>query len=383
MDETLREYHEYANLFPIMQGDDFDVLKEDILSNGLIDPIWLCDEKIIDGRNRHMACLETNTPLKFRIYEGNDPLGFVISTNLHRRHLNETQRAGVAAKIANMERGNFSKSANLQDSPVSIPQAAEMLNVGERTVATYKAVAAAAPEFVEKMDSGEMTAHAAQKEVKKKMRDEERDKIANAGASVPVSDRWNIYHGDINDIALDKQYDFIITDPPYPREYLPLYEVLSMRANEWLKPEGLLIAMCGQSYLNEIYELMESHMNYYWTACYLTPGQATSLWQKQINTNWKPLLIYSKEKYNGKTFGDVFKSDDNEKDYHKWGQSVSGMLSIIKQICLPGQSILDPFCGAGTTGIAALQHGCLFDGIDIEIDNVNISKKRIDDTTTA
>ena len=81
--------------------------------------------------------------------------------------------------------------------------------------------------------------------------------------------------------------------------------------------------------------------------------------------------------YKGKIFGDVWKSDGNDKGSHKWGQSVSGMTSIISQVCLPGQSIFDPFCGAGTTGISALRHGCSFDGIDIEQRNVDISRARL------
>jgi len=73
----------------------------------------------------------------------------------------------------------------------------------------------------------------------------------------------------------------------------------------------------------------------------------------------------------------VFKSEGNDKEHHKWGQSESGMLDIVSKICLPGQSILDPFCGAGTTGVAAIRHGCFFDGIDIDETNVNISKARL------
>jgi len=57
------------------------------------------------------------------------------------------------------------------------------------------------------------------------------------------------------------------------------------------------------------------------------------------------------------------------------------MYSIITGICLPGQYILDPFCGSGTTGVAALKHGCLFDGLDIDTNSVLISRKRLYDQT--
>jgi DNA modification methylase len=206
---------------------------------------------------------------------------------------------------------------------------------------------------------------------------EQRSIMASSVKDILPSDRWHIWQADMRYWRAQQQYDFIITDPPYPKEYLYLYEILADRAKEWLKPEGLLIAMCGQSYLNEIMETMCEHVTYYWTAAYLTPGQPTPLRQRQVNTTWKPLLIFSIADYKGKIFGDVFKSDGNDKSLHEWGQSVSGMYDIVSKICLPGQTILDPFCGAGTTGIAALKHGCLFDGIDLEQETVDIAKGRL------
>ena len=59
----------------------------------------------------------------------------------------------------------------------------------------------------------------------------------------------------------------------------------------------------------------------------------------------------------------------------------SGMYDVISKICLPGQYILDPFCGASTTGVAALRFGCLFDGLEIDQENVNISRGRMNDQT--
>jgi site-specific DNA-methyltransferase (adenine-specific) len=318
---------------------------------------------------------------EYEEYTGEDALQYVISKNLHRRHLNETQRAGVASRMANMEhggwRGNQWQAPNLELAKISIPEAAERMNVGKSTVATYRAVATVMPELVEKMDRGEMTAHEAYKKVKEKKRLEERAEIAQKGSEVEPAERWRVWQADIRTWQAPQQYDFIITDPPYPKEYLPLWETLAIRAQEWLKPGGLLVAMSGQSYLNQIYEMMSRHLTYYWTAAYLTPGQPTPLRQINVNTTWKPLLIYINDKYSGRIFGDVYKSDGNDKDFHKWGQSISGMESIVKGFCLPGQSILDPFCGAGTTGMAAINHGCFFDGIDSEQENVNISKARL------
>jgi 16S rRNA G966 N2-methylase RsmD len=227
----------------------------------------------------------------------------------------------------------------------------------------------------------ELTSSSIQKLAKAKIRIERR--AAMAGRPTTKSRRWEAEEGDIRTYKTAKRFDFIITDPPYLKEYLPLYDVLAFRAKEWLQDGGLLITMCGQSYLDRIYSMMGEHLQYYWTGCYLTPGQPTPLRARQVNTTWKPLLFFVKrgDKYTGKIFGDVFKSEGNDKSLHEWGQSESGMFSIVGSICLPGQAIFDPFMGAATTGIAALRHGCTFHGIDIDKENVRLSKARLSNDT--
>lgn len=373
------DFHEIANLFPMMQPDELSDLVDDIKQNGLIEPIVLYEEKILDGRNRYLACGEAGVKPHYEYYKGNEPRNYVISKNLHRRHLNETQRAVVASKIANMKVGRPTKNNSADLPNITQKQAGKLLNISPRTIRNVGMVEQEAPELMPKLESGEMTVHEAVKEIKKKERIAERNAIANSALSIPDDNKWHVYHGDIRTWRAPRQYDFIITDPPYPKEYLELWSVLAQRAKEWLKPGGLLIAMSGQSYLDKIYNMLSEHLDYYWTASYLTPGQSASIWNKNIIPKWKPLLIYSVGEYKGKMFGDVYRSGENDKSVHKWGQSISGMSDIIAGVCLPGQYILDPFCGAGTTGIAAIEHGCLFDGLEIELDNVNISKGRIND----
>jgi len=221
--------------------------------------------------------------------------------------------------------------------------------------------------------------HAATKTLRQREREAARSELAASAKDIAPSDRWSVELADVLTYQAGQRFDFIITDPPYPREYLELYGVLARRALEWLKPGGLLVAMAGQSYLDQIMSMMSEHLDYYWMGCYLTPGQPTPLRQRQVNTSWKPMLIYSlpSATYSGKIFGDVWTSQRNEKDHHKWGQSISGMKSLVGQLCLPGQSVFDPFCGAGSTGVAALEHGCLFYGIDVDTQSVDITKARL------
>jgi N6-adenosine-specific RNA methylase IME4/ParB-like chromosome segregation protein Spo0J len=125
------EFHPFADIFPLMEGAEFDALVADIKANGLHESIVLLEGKILDGRNRYRACLAAGIEPSFRPFQGDDPVAFVISLNIARRHLNESQRAMVAAKLATLRRGDN------QHSPIgetSQARAAELLNVGKRTV---------------------------------------------------------------------------------------------------------------------------------------------------------------------------------------------------------------------------------------------------------
>ena len=90
---------------------------------------------------------------------GKDSLTYVMGANLHRRHLNESQRSAVAGRVANMTQGartDLEPSANLQK--VSQAEAAEMFNVSTRSVASAaKVQSEAQPEVVAAMDQGCMS----------------------------------------------------------------------------------------------------------------------------------------------------------------------------------------------------------------------------------
>lgn len=93
------EVHPAALILPPMTDEEFALFKEDILGNGLIEPVILFQGKILDGRNRYRACKELNINVWAREWEGGmDPVEYVVSKNIHRRHLTAGQRAAAAAK---------------------------------------------------------------------------------------------------------------------------------------------------------------------------------------------------------------------------------------------------------------------------------------------
>lgn len=192
-----------------------------------------------------------------------------------------------------------------------------------------------------------------------------------------------LYACDLLDAPIESDsIDWIITDPPYPREFLPVYDKLGEFAARVLKPQGGLIVMVGQTYQYEIQTALRVHLTYRHLLAYLTPGgQAVQLWEAEYNTFWKPLFHFVKNSYqkNGRWFGDVCKSavNDNDKRFHDWGQSESGMADVIKRFTLERELVCDPFLGGGTTAVVALELNRRFIGVDIDANAVERVKRRL------
>jgi 16S rRNA G966 N2-methylase RsmD len=368
---------------------DLKSLKNSISEIGLLHPVVINETNyLIAGQRRLLACQELGwKEIPVTVINLDKIIKGEYAENAIRKDFDPSEAVAIWEAMESYQKTGKKRPPSESDEPRD--RAAKILGMSHDTLSKAKQVVEAAKKEPDKYQSlqKEMDKSGNVNKAYKKLRqtriNDQREAIKEAADLVKPNDRWHIEVADIATWQAPRQYDFIITDPPYPRQYLPLYETLAIRAVEWLKPGGLLIAMCGQSYLNQIYKIFDEHLTYYWTAAYLTPGQPTPLRQVNVNTTWKPLLIYINDNYSGKIFGDVFKSDANDKSYHEWGQSESGMKDIISKLCLPGQYILDPFCGAGTTGIASLEHECLFDGIDISEDNVKISIGRLSKYDTA
>jgi hypothetical protein len=152
------EFHPLADLFPMLDAGHADELAADIRANGLRQVIATFEGKILDGRNRYLACIAAGVEPMFEEYTGDDPLGYAVSLNLTRRHLNDGQRAMIAARISTLRHGQ--RSDRVQGVPIG--PSSKMLNVSTRSVKRAREVLAkGTPELVDKVQRGEVSVSAA------------------------------------------------------------------------------------------------------------------------------------------------------------------------------------------------------------------------------
>ena len=158
---TPYEFHELCRIFPRCTDEELQLLVSDIRENGLLTPITLYEGKILDGRNRYLACQMLNKEPDYVKFDGDAPLPFVISRNLCRRHLSESQRAMVAAAIIELQRQENGRS------DVTISEAAQQLNVSPRMVNhAVKVLNEGTEQDVEAIMSGQKKVRAVSDEIK-------------------------------------------------------------------------------------------------------------------------------------------------------------------------------------------------------------------------
>jgi ParB-like chromosome segregation protein Spo0J len=146
--------HALAKLFPPMETTAFKELVADIKRNGLLHPITLYQERVLDGVHRQDACFEADIEPRYEKFFGDDPVSFVLSNNLARRHLSESQRAMIAAKIAVLPKGSHPPKGG---GSATSKQAARLLKTSARSVERAKTVQQkGTPELVAAVEAGDI-----------------------------------------------------------------------------------------------------------------------------------------------------------------------------------------------------------------------------------
>lgn len=155
------ELHPLCTFFPRMTGAEFDALRDDIKENGLKNPIVIHDGMILDGGNRYKACVEAGVDPVFIKYDGADIAAFVLSMNMHRRHLSQGQYAAIVSSMQNWEQSHPSIKLSKDGcnvAPLStVADRAAKSGASTRTQQMADKVAKADPDLAKKVAHGEMS----------------------------------------------------------------------------------------------------------------------------------------------------------------------------------------------------------------------------------
>lgn len=340
---------------------------EDMKSNGYDEsmPVIIYDGQILDGRNRFKAAKIAGIEPKFIEFKGTDPLAYVIRHNLHRRHLNESQRAVIAGRLATMQHGGDRKSENQEANlPLEMTQsqAAEMLNVSERTVRTVKAVEREAPELIQLIESGEMTANEAIKEAKKQKKEAQielakaTDVIQKKEIEIDIQQGWYkvgnqfLFYGDnTSDEFISKLPDaaFAFADPPY-NAGVDEWDSDFVWKLDYLQDKAEIVAVTPGGW-NAFNFYKESNMNYIWEMfCWINNGMTHGRcgFANVIKTS-----IFGKKKPKiSQDFWQIsIKLNEGNDTKHKGRKPYEFMIHLLNMFSKEGDIIIDPFGGSGTT----------------------------------
>lgn len=391
---------EFKKLIPPLSKEEFEQLETNCMNEGIREAILTWNGVIIDGHNRYEIAKRWNLDYQTKsknFKDENAVKEWMILNQFGRRNLSNYQRSVLALELEEVFRekakesykenvGRPSKSSQKSDT-IKVDtkkEVAKVANVSHDTIAKVKTIEAKASEEVkEKLATGEVSINQVyqeiKKEEKKEAKEEERRILAEEGAKKKIEIDFRL--GDFEEVFADipdGSVDCIITDPPYPYEFIEVWSKLSRVAKRVLKPNGFCVAYSGQMYLPEVIKRMNENLDYYWTFAVYHEGQTQIVNGINLMCRWKPVLIFQ----NGKkkidnTFQDYFISEQREKNGHDWQQSKSGVGYLIEMFTKPNDLILEPFAGSGTTIIAAREKGRRIIAAELDEKTYNIAKALI------
>lgn len=178
--------------------------------------------------------------------------------------------------------------------------------------------------------------------------------------------------------------DLVLTDPPYPKEYLGVWDKLFSGSQKVLNRGGFLVTLCGHYQLDFIMRTAEdSLLNWFWIGTAPNNNQPIMHGFK-VKCCHKPILMFRKNMgMPNRIFYDNFglrlktKEWAESQELHKWGQALGLFYEPIDALTKEDDLILDPFCGSGTTCVVAKKLGRRYIGIDISPEYCEIARERL------
>lgn len=396
------QIHPALALMPEMRGDQWKRFVDKIRVNGISEPITVQNGLILDleGRERWKAAREcglASVPIKQISLSPLEQILFIMQGISLRQHLNDDQRAIIGARIRKplsaqlkadrARKGGASGGRGRQRKGIACGRrratsygsreiVAREMGISRKLLERAVELEENASDLADKILSGRISLMVACRELRGRRK---RNELIQSRA--PRSTKsYRLIHGDCFKVEIEPEtVDVIITDPPYGAGIVERCERLAVLAEKVLKPGGSLLAITGQLQFPEILAVMSRHLNYHWIISYEMPGGSSRpLFPLKVNPHWKPAVWFTKgQPAINRIVNDVCRSNRRDKALHNWQQSERGMLEMVKEYSEPGQLVLDPFCGSGTTGVACLHLGRKFLGVDEDENAIQLSAGRL------
>jgi 16S rRNA G966 N2-methylase RsmD len=200
---------------------------------------------------------------------------------------------------------------------------------------------------------------------------------------IPENTTNVIKQGDFRELIKeipDNSVDLVLTDPPYPKEFLPLWSDLAKESARVLKPSGFLVTYSGSLYIPEVIRKLSEHLEYYYTIALYHKGGTGQNFSVNMWDRFKPIFIYYKQplKKQETWIENLIESPVPDKTMHEWGQSVEPFVKLLETFSQTNDTILDPFMGAGVVAEACAKTNRNFIGYEIDEKFFNIVKERYD-----
>ena len=395
--EILQQFKE---LIPPLSNEEYKQLEANCLDEGIREPILTWNGYIIDGHNRYNIAQQWNLEFKTesKNFQGEDEVKeWMILNQFGRRNLSNYQRSVLALQLEDVfskkAKENLSKGGKISQEGCQISDKAidtkkelsKVAAVSHDTIAKVKKIQEKAPEEIKaKLATGEVSINAAYKEIKKEEKKEEKQKkIQEIKASAKKFENTDIQilNKDFRDLSIkDKSIDLILTDPPYPAEYLHLWKDLFAQAKKILKPNKFLVAYSGQMYLDKILKYaMDVGLDYYWTINIEFTKKPLVHGRKVLN-EWKPILLFQNGiKQHDRVFSDKISMKYTERELHdlNWGQTVEPFEFLIDRFSNPQDLIYEPFAGTGTTLLACKNTNRRCIATELKTDYIDLIKGRL------
>lgn len=385
---------EYEDLVPALSESQYNSLSDSIKENGLWMPILTNPEGIIlDGHHRFKICKELGINLKHAVRNFDsktDEIIFVGECNLKRRHLEPLQRIALVRKLEPyyQKKAKENSLSNLKQNEPSgkffpLGRIREVLGdkagVSDRTYEKgVKILDTGNQDLIQKIinknDSIDSTYRVIQKDKKRQKRHEEIKKI-----QVNLPDTVTLYNQDFQTAPIpESSVSLIFTDPPYGEESLPLVRDLCFHAMKVLKDGGSLVFYPGHAHIDKVFEYAkEAGLTYHWIIAVTHSGPSSSIFGRKVLAAYKPMLWFTKGRYEGEFVKDLIKSEFQGKELHEWAQSTKESDYYIKYMTIQNEIVYDPFLGSGVFGVSARKLKRQFIGCEINKDHFETARRLI------